>query len=169
MAKPYALVESESLICKTLLLHAKLTPDDQWVPYYNFVVTPVPGYILKLDSFIMNLARIRKFHAGILRMNPNTCYNWHSDTDRKVGLNMLIEDDGDSRTLFIAGEPGVVFDTEELRYKPDMYYAFNTQVPHMVLNTSKPRYLFSLEFLEEDRGLTFNELCRDIEGLSYVN
>jgi hypothetical protein len=80
---------------------------------------------------------------------------------------MLLSDDGDSRCLFLDGEPGVVFNTQELKYKPDTYYAFNTQVPHMVLNTTRPRYLFSVEFLEKDRGLTFDELCEDIKGINH--
>jgi len=54
-----------------------------------------------------------------------------------------------------------------LKYEPETYYVFNTQVPHMVLNTTKPRYLFSVEFLEKDRGLTFNELCEDIKGIDH--
>jgi hypothetical protein len=69
--------------------------------------------------------------------------------------------------MFLSGKPGFVFDVEELKYEPDSYYVFNTQIPHMVLNTTQPRYLFSLEFLEEDRGLTFDELCKDIEGINY--
>ena len=138
-----------------------------WKQYYNFRAVPVPGEILWEDPFMGNLAEKRAFHAGILRMEPNTCYNWHVDTDRKVGLNMLLSDDGDSRCLFLDGEPGVVFKTQELSYQPDTYYVFNTQVPHMVLNTTRPRYLFSLEFLGQDRGLTFDELCEDIKGMNH--
>jgi hypothetical protein len=138
-----------------------------WTQYYNFRAVPVPSEILLEDPFMGNLAEKRAFHAGILRMEPNTCYNWHVDTDRKVGLNMLLSDDGDSRCLFLDGEPGVVFKTQELSYQPDTYYVFNTQVPHMVLNTTRPRYLFSLEFLGQDRGLTFDELCEDIKGMNH--
>ena len=138
-----------------------------WTQYYNFKAVPVPREILRRDSFLVKLAGKRVFHAGILRMEPNTCYNWHVDTDRKVGLNMLLSDDGDSRCLFMDGEPGVVFKTQELLYQPDTYYVFNTQVPHMVLNTARPRYLFSVEFLEADRRLTFDELCEDIKGMNH--
>jgi hypothetical protein len=154
-----------SLISKGLFIHA--VNSRNWVKYYNFEAIPVPPELLALDSFIVELAKKRKFHAGILRMEPNTCYNWHVDTDRKVGLNMLLSDDGESRCLFLDGEAGVVFKTHELQYEPDTYYAFNTQIPHTVLNTEDPRYLFSLEFLEEDRGLTFNELCADIKGMNH--
>jgi len=167
MTTAYMPVPVWSSISKDLFVHAVNTV--HWYPYYNFVASPIPHEILGLDSFLVDLARKRKFHAGILRMEPNTCYNWHTDTDRKVGINMLLSDDGHSQCLFLDGEPGVVFKTQELKYEPDTYYVFNTQVPHMVLNTTEPRYMFSLEFLEEDRGLTFDELCRDIKGMDHGN
>jgi hypothetical protein len=152
-------------ISENLFQHAMATQN--WTQYYNFMATPVPSEILWADPFLSALANKRAFHAGILRMEPNTCYNWHVDTDRKVGLNMLLSDDGGSRCLFLDGEPGVVFKTHELDYQPDTYYVFNTQVPHMVLNTVKPRYLFSVEFLGDDRGLTFEELCEDVKGMNH--
>ena len=78
---------------------------------------------------------------------------------------MLLADDNKSRCLFIEDEkPGLVFTTKELKYQPGTYYVFNTQKPHMVLNTTQPRYLFSLEFTDKDSGLTFDELCLDLKG-----
>ena len=161
----YSVVPVSSSISKDLFAYAVNTV--RWVQYYNFVASPVPHEILRLDSFLVNLAHKRKFHAGVLRLDPNTCYNWHTDTDRKVGINMLLSDDGYSQCLFLNDEPGVVFKTQELKYKPDTYYVFNTQASHMVLNTTEPRYMFSLEFLEEDQGLTFDELCKDIKGMNH--
>jgi hypothetical protein len=161
----YTPVPVMASIAKDLYVYAKSSPN--WTQYYNFMAVQIPRDILQLDSFLVGLAGKRTFHAGVLRMEPNTCYNWHVDTDRKVGLNMLLSDDGSSRCLFLDGEPGVVFNTRELKYEPDTYYVFNTQVPHMVLNTTRPRYLFSVEFLEEDRSLTFDELCEDIKGINH--
>ena len=163
----YCLVPSWSSISEDLLAFAQNIPQEHWSVYYNFDAVPVPHELLNADPFIVALAEKRKFHAGVLRMKPNTCYNWHVDTDRKVGINMLLSTDADSHCVFLRGEPGVVFDVKELKYKPNSYYVFNTQVPHMVLNAAQPRYLFSLEFLEEDRGLTFNELCEDVEGMNH--
>jgi len=161
----YMPAPAKALIAKDLYAYA--TNSHSWEQYYNFMAVPVPREILRLDSLMVGLAQKRTFHAGVLRMEPNTCYNWHTDTDRKAGLNMLLSDDGNSRCVFLAGEPGVVFKTQELKYKPDTYYVFNTQIPHAVLNTEQPRYLFSVEFLEKDRGLTFDELCEDIKGINH--
>jgi len=151
---------AKSLISKELLTHA--TETYNWVPYYSFLVTPVPEKILDRDPFLVKLSKKRKFQSGILKMEPDTCYNWHVDTDRKVGLNMLLMGQ-DSQCLFLNGEPGLVFKTKELEYEADTYYVFNTQVPHMVLNGKGPRYLFSLEFVD----LTFNDLCEDIKGMNH--
>ena len=167
MNKPYVIVPTPSLISKDLLAHALNALQESWVTYYNFSALPAPHEILITDPFLLKLAGKRKLRGGILRLEPDTCYDWHVDTDRKVGLNMLLSDDGGSRCLFLDGEPGLVFKVQELKYRPAAYYVFNTQVPHAVLNTTKPRYLFSLEFLEEDRGLTFDELCEDLKGMTH--
>ena len=167
----YMVCSVGSLIAKDLLKHA--LDITKWVKYYNFEATPVHPELLCRDPFLSYLAKKRQFQAGILRMPPDTCYNWHIDTDRKVGLNMLLSDDRQSRCLFLnddrgaasgAASPELVFKTRELKYQPSTYYVFNTQKPHMVLNTTQTRYLFSLEFLDKDRWLTFDELCTDIKG-----
>lgn len=163
----YRLVPSRSSISEALRAFAHSVPHESWVVYYNFDAVPVPHGILDADPFIVALAKKRRFHAGVLRLKPNTCYNWHVDTVRKVSINMLLNTDIDSHCVFLRGEPGVSFAVEELNYKPDSYYVFNTQMPHMVLNCGQPRYLFSIEFLEEDRGLLFDELCEDIEGMNH--
>ena len=161
-------VNYTSKICFKLMELIYKTPDEAWLPYYNFMALPVPVEILDDEPLLVDLAKKRKFHAGILRMDPNSCYNWHVDTDRHVALNMLVCDDGNSKCIFAANY-GLVMPITELKYKEFTYYIFNTQIPHTVYNFSEPRYLFSLEFLEEDRGLTYDELCADIQGLNYGN
>jgi hypothetical protein len=163
----YTAVPYTSKICFKLMQLVYQSSDDAWVPYYNFMVIPVPQEILDEEPLLVALAQKRKFHAGILRMDPNSCYNWHVDTDRHVSLNMLVCGD-DSKCLF-AENYGLVMPITELKYKEFTYYVFNTQIPHTVYNFSEPRYLFSLEFLEEDRGLTYDELCADIQGLNHGN
>lgn len=167
MSIPYLAVPLQSQIAGDLLAYAVTLPQEAWSTYYNFVATPAPMAIMGKDPFLLALAGKRKFRGGILRMRPSTCYNWHVDTDRKVGLNMLLADDGESRCLFLSGEPGVVFDTVELKYRPETYYVFDTQTPHTILNTSSFRYLFSLEFLDTDCAVTFTGLCEDIKGIEH--
>ena len=145
----------------------KGSPNEDWVPYFNFMALPILKEITDLDPFLKVLGEKRKFHSGILRVEPNTCYNWHVDSERKSALNMLLYDDGNSRCIFAPYGFGIVMPTVELKYRPNTFYAFNTQVVHMVCNTTEPRYLFSIEFLDEDKDLSYEELCKDIQGLDY--
>lgn len=161
----YKAVSIHSVVADSLLDYARTAPPTLWVNYYHFQAIPVHPNQWMHDRFLNQLSQKRTFHAGVLRMPPNTCYNWHVDSDRRCGVNMLLSDDNQSRCLFVDGEPNMVFATQELKYQPNTYYAFNTQIPHMVLNTTQPRYLFSLEFLEKDRGLTFDQLCEDVREL----
>lgn len=161
-------VDKKSQITFHLMDLIHKTGKHDWMPYYNFMAILVPWHILDQDPLFVALAKKRKFQAGILRMDPNTCYNWHVDTDRNVSLNMLILDDGNSKCIF-SPKYELVTPISELKYKESTYYILNTQVPHIVFNFSEPRYLFSLEFLEEDKGLTYDELCADIQGLNYGN
>ena len=138
-----------------------------WVPYFNFMALPLEREVTDLDPVLRALNKKRKFRSGILRVEPNVVYNWHVDSERKSALNMLLYDDGDSRCIFAPYGFGIVMPVVELKYRPSTFYAFNTQIVHMVCNTSKPRYLFSIEFMDEDKDLTYEELCEDIQGLNY--
>ena len=134
----------------------------EWMLYYNFMALPVPRKIVMTDPFFQALAHRHTFHAGVLKMPENTCYDWHTDTNRKVSINMLLSDTR-SDCLFMDGVPGMSFRFNRLSYLPETYYAFNTQVPHTVLNYSGDRYLFSVEFLDSSRDLTFDELCAELK------
>ena len=166
--KPF-MEAAESKITFPLLQLMYLSQESDWIPYYNFMVIQVPDEILNKDPFLVALRKVRKFRAGILRTDANTCYNWHVDTDRHAAVNMLVLDDETSKCIFAPVGFDLVMPIVELKYKPSTYFAFNTQLPHTVINFSEPRYLFSLEFIDEDRGLTYNELCADIQGLNYGN
>jgi len=150
-----------SLIVPTLVELVTKSLYKDWVKYYNFQALPVPIHILMDDPILSRLSQRHTFHAGILKMPERTCYNWHSDTDRKVSINMMLHHTK-SECLFLEGDPGVVFNFYELKYAPATYYAFNTQIPHMVLNHVGNRYMFSVEFLGESRDLTFDELCAEL-------
>lgn len=162
--KPYAPIKTNTAITQEIKNLINLAPDTAWIPYYNFSALSIPNSVLYQDPLFQKLAEKHDFQAGVLRLPPSTCYNWHVDTDRGVSINMLLEDDGQSRCLFLDGKAGVSFKFIELKYQPNTYYAFNTKIPHTVLNFSTTRYLFSVEFLGQSRGLSFLELLVDIEG-----
>ena len=141
---------ARSSIADTLLNMAKTQTN--WVSYYNFEAMQVPSEVLGQDNFLKKLSG---YKGGILRLKPYTCYNWHADTDRLSGVNMLLSS-GKSHCLFGSND-AVSFPFVELKYEPSIYYAFNTQVPHTVLNFEETRYIFSIEF---DKPTTYAQLLQ---------
>lgn len=154
---------------RTLFGFISASPLEAWVPYYNFNALLIPNEILYEDKLLKDLGEIRTFHAGILKTPPSHCYNWHMDTDRNAALNMLVYDDGKSRCIFAPNGMEIVVPIVELKYEPNHFYAFNTKLMHMVLNSDTPRYLLSLEFMGKDYGLTYQQLLNDLKELGYVD
>lgn len=157
---PYLPLQTKSQIASAALLYALSQPDEAWVQYFNFDAVPLPDPLLLKDPLLAGLAAKRTFRGGVLRLPPNTVYNWHTDDLRKCSINMLLRG-GPSHCLFADGPFGLNMRVQELDYAPDTYYVFNTQVPHMVVNMGGPRYMFTLEFLGKDKDVTFDELCGD--------
>lgn len=164
----YTKVEHDAKELRRLLFdYIAASPPVCWIPYYNFDALPVPGDVLREDKLLKALAEKREFVGGLLRIPPSTVYNWHVDTDRHCGLNMLVYDDGQSRCIFAPEGSKIVMPTVELRYAPNTFYAFNTKVMHTVINFTTPRYMFSLEFMGKDYGLTYDQLLADLKELGY--
>ena len=142
------------------------TDPNNWLPYYNFQALPIPVQLLD-DPLLSKLAEKRDFQCGLLKIPANTVYNWHVDTDRNCGLNMLVYDDGQSKCIFAPEGLKIVMPVVQLRYAPNTFYAFNTKVMHTVINFTTPRYMFSLEFIGKDYGLTYAQLLADLKELGY--
>ena len=136
---------------------------DPWISYYHFNLKSVSYDLLSKDPFFQWLNSRYQFQTGILRSDPYTCYDWHVDTLRKVGINLLINTDVRSACLFSRNKQQIVFDIEELKYQPNTYYLFNTQILHSVYNFENTRYLLSVEFIKDSTNLSFNQLMEDID------
>jgi hypothetical protein len=160
--KPYYEIGRKSTI-KDQLFDFAITPSE-WIKYYNFDAKLVPQEILVEDDFFKWLLPRYNLIAGILRLDPYTCYDWHIDTRRGVGINMLLTPNIRSFCAFKFDPDQLVFNIEELKYKPNTYYLFNTQVPHTVYNFETTRYLFSIEFAKDKDELSFNDLIKDIQA-----
>jgi hypothetical protein len=135
---PYKQLEKSAISTELLDL---ATNTDTWFRHYNFDTLLVPQELLDKEPFFQSLP---PFKAGILRLFPNTCYDWHTDDARGWTINMLLTT-GKSYCLF-GSKDEQAFPFIELVYKPGFYYAFNTQVPHTVLNFEDTRYLLSIQF-----------------------
>ena len=159
--KTYYEISKKSTIANDLMDFA-ITPSE-WVEHYNFDAKRIPPEIIFQDDFFIWLSHRYSFVAGILKLDPYTCYDWHTDTRRGVGINMLLTPFDKSVCAFAPNKEGVVFEIEELKYKPSTYYIFNTQVPHTVYNFETTRYLMSVEFVKDKAELTFEDLVKDIQ------
>jgi hypothetical protein len=157
----YYKIPSRSVITKELLEFAATAQN--WQDYYNFKAIQVPIEMLSKDPFLVDLFRKHPFVAGIVQLSPYVCYDWHIDSRRGVGVNMLLTPEIKSHCLFTNTE-GVQFPFEELVYEPDTYYLFNTQVRHTVINFYEPRYLFTLEFAADKDQLSFENLLEQIKN-----
>lgn len=144
--------------------------DQSWMDYYGWSVTPISQEIWRQETQLCSLNE--EFHIdriGLMRIPPYFNYNWHVDTNRGCGINMLLSH-GKSHTFFATPSPddhqvplGSNGHFVELDYEPDTFYAFNAQRLHCVYNFEKPRYLFSCEFYERKDKLSYERLCEWIE------
>lgn len=159
--KPYYEIGKKSTIVKELEDFA-FSPSD-WLPYYNFDAKRIPPEIVFQDDFFIWLSHRYSFVAGILKLDPYVCYDWHIDTRRGVGVNMLLTPFDRSICAFKVDLDQTVFKIDELKYKPGTYYLFNTQVSHTVYNFETTRYLMSIEFAKNKDELSFNDLLKDIQ------
>ena len=159
--KPYYEIGRKSTI-KDQVFDFAISPSE-WMPYYNFDAKQLPHELIYQDEFFRWLSQRYSFIAGVLRLDPYTCYNWHTDTRRGVGVNMLLTPNTRSFCAFSADANQLVFKIEELKYKPNTYYLFNTQVPHTVYNFETTRYLMSVEFAKDKDELSFEDLVKDVQ------
>ena len=53
----------------------------------------------------------------------------------------------------------------ELKYKPNTYYLFNTQMAHSVYNFNNTRYLLTIDFYEDRTKLTYQQLLKETKQL----
>ena len=135
--------------------------DREWHDYFGFEVALIPASIWKQER-ILNLVNdaFPIKHAGIMKIQPYYNYDWHVDTDRGCGINMLLQHE-ESHCLFKRNTSyygnGL---HHELKYKPNTFYAFNPQKTHCVINFREPRYLFSCEFEQNSLSLSYEMLCK---------
>lgn len=141
-------------------------PETEWIPYFNFIATPIPIKILLKDDFYFWLYGQHKYKAGVLKMENKTMYNWHKDSNRGVCVNSMIATPNTSYTFF-REQPEVQNKVIELQYYPGSRFLFNNQKEHMVLNYDGIRMMLTIEFLEDKNELTYLDLLNEIESDYY--
>jgi hypothetical protein len=155
-----------SIIREEVLDFAR-TDTSPWIPYYTFVAKKIPDCMLAQDPFLKKLYAHRKFIAGVMKLEKNIGYQWHVDTNRDAGINMLLNYEAPSHLLFSRNQTNneIMCNFDELKYEKDKYYLINSDIPHMVINFSEVRYLFSLTFIQLKGDLPYNKLLGELNGL----
>ena len=88
-------------------------PATEWIPYFNFIATPIPNEVLFKDNFYKWLHDRHSYKAGVLKMENRTMYNWHTDTGhntnyRKISLSVqLSNSDEYNGGIFELGRNGL--------------------------------------------------------------
>lgn len=156
----------KSTIREALLDFAR-TDKSNWIPYYTFVAKKIPDCLLGEDPFLKKLYAHRKFLAGVMKLEPNIGYQWHRDTNRDAGINMLLNYEAPSHLLFSRNQTNneIMCNFDELKYEKDAYYLINSDIPHMVINFEEVRYLFSLTFIQQKGDLPYNKLLGELNDL----
>ena len=168
-ANYYFEIPEESQVSEIMHLRAITAPKDSWINYYNFKALEVKSDWV-IDPWWEYLHKVHPFKAGIIKLEANTYYDWHIDTDRGVGVNMLLNNWDRSHCMF---NPNLKRGTNvahgnvkdkfiELNYEPQKYYLFNAQVAHTVYNFEETRYLLSIDFEEDRTKLTYKQLLEEI-------
>ena len=106
--------------------------------------------IRRVDEFVNRACAQFSATPLIYRFPADTWYEWHVDAYNNCSLNMVL-DDYDAKTIFKLGRlgdgSGSLYKTLELQYKPNTWYAFNSQKPHAIINGSQIRYLLTIGVL----------------------
>jgi hypothetical protein len=116
-----------------------------WFKKENFDLANLNNIILLDNTKLLKTVTKFRGNACIIKMNPMTWYNWHTDVIRKAAINFLIEG-YDSKCFFGKQQDSNNFNLTELPYQMDCMYLFNVQRNHAVLNLSETRYLLSIGF-----------------------
>ena len=125
-------------------------PERLWRPHFGFLAAPLESEWISREPALAAVhacAPIKQL--GILKMPDHWVYHWHRDQNRQACINLLLSQNHHSHTLFGSAVSATSMHCCELQYRPGIYYLFNNQIPHTVINLDVDRYLLSLEFADE--------------------
>jgi hypothetical protein len=146
------IIGSSEIIPNYFDSNIKYNGDTEWIDIFGFDAVKIEKNIW-IKERILDLVnkKFPIFACGILRINSNSTYDWHVDDERGVCINMLLSFDHFSKCCFYENNEVII-----LNYKKSKFYLFNNQKLHMVENFEKPRYLFSIQFVDKKEKLDYN-------------
>jgi hypothetical protein len=96
---------------------------------------------------------------SVFLIEPKHCYNWHRDAWRNIAFNTMLNDNPEYLVLFAPDYPNdlpaneiMYTRTEEVRYDPGQFVLFNSQIPHISINTgTENRYLLTIAYYSGEK------------------
>jgi hypothetical protein len=147
---------SEILITQSLENLTNITP---WENHYGLTLCVIPKNLWLKEPVLRKIHSQFEIESGfIIKISPNVLYNWHVDGRRAAGINLKLQSNSRSYTLF--GDVQDVWNDNftELEYESNAFYLFNTQHRHCVINFDECRYLFSVQFVKTKDEISYQEI-----------
>lgn len=135
----------------------KIDQDGKWVG--------IDQSLIKQDSLLNLIHPYAKGYLNLFRIPPKTMYNWHTDANNLVNINLIFEEsnmafsmfklekgDYDESTIHRSLRPVL-----PVEYTPNCWLLYNAKIEHTVLNLSdKTRYLLTYTI----KILTYQQLIQ---------
>lgn len=122
-------------------------------------------HVFNLCPALKKISDVSKIHSfGVNKMSPTQYYRLHTDTDRVVTINMLLNQQ-DSFCAFVDTSHN---ETIKLDYKLNNLYLFNMQIPHTIFNFSGDRYLFATKFASNKALLPYRYLQKQLRKVELL-
>ena len=158
-------IPDKSILCDDIYKYIE-TNTDEWVWYKEFNIKVIPQTILLNDPFFKFLKTKYDFIGAVLRIDPNICYSFHTDDDRRTTINMLLSNSPSHCIFSPTRINDRLLNIVELIYEPDTYYLLDTTVPHMVINFNSHRFMFSIQFLQ---NISYNDVLEIVSLYNFIN
>lgn len=140
-------------------LSESLIQNDVWERNYGLDTCIISDKIWCKEPLLATIdSRFPIDFGFLIKIPPNTSYNWHVDGTRAAGINLKLTAESLSHTLF--GTPLDEWNDKfiELNYDNNSFYLLNTQQKHCVINFDKYRYMFSLQFVQNKDIITYQDI-----------
>lgn len=162
----FAEFKFESSLVKQFIGFFKLLPLRE---HTGFQTHPVEKKYWSNESLLSKINKnfpIEK--CGLLRMDPYTCYDWHTDVTRGVCINWLVEHQN-SYCLFGEKIDDINLNIIRIPYESNKFFLFNNQIPHTVTNFEGHRYMFTVVFDKQKDDLCYKDVynwCKEQDLLT---
>lgn len=149
---------SEITLKPSILNSLNPSEDLNWKSIHGWDVVEVPKEVWSLENLLSRVnSEFPINRVAILNMGPFQNYMWHADDYRGVAINMLLSHTR-SHCLFGYSKDNDNMFFEELIYKPNTFYLFNTQQFHTIINFEDYRYMLSVEFIQDKSELNYYDI-----------